>query len=134
MIYAVQYLFRQTVSPGTPYVFTLEDQLDVQAIMDPTFRFYNPTTGASPTAAVKITSTVALSGTFSDTYTVLDTTVIPDALVTHEFQQPIVQGSLTTHVITYTNNDSVDKALYGILTGWTDVKTVLSNYIGTKQP
>jgi hypothetical protein len=131
MIYAVQILIRQSVANGTPYVFTLEDQIDVQAVMGASFRFYNPTAGANPSADFKLQVTVAQSGLFSDTYTLLDSNVPKGTTVAHVFDQPIVKGSLTTHTLTYTNNDTGgDRTLYGILSGWSDVKTVLSNYIG----
>lgn len=133
MLYAVQLLLRQSVPNGTPYVFTLEDQVDIQAVMGASFRFYNPTAGADPSADFKIQVTVAKSGLFSDTYTLIDQNVPKGTTVVHEFDQPIVKDSLTTHTITYTNNDvGGDRTLYGILSGWTDVKTVLSNYIGTQ--
>jgi len=134
MIYAVQILVRQSVANGTPHVFTLEDQIDVQAVFGASFRFFNPATvGADPSADLKIQATVAQSGLFSDTYTVLDQNVPLDSTVVHQFDGPIVKNSLTTHTITFTNNDvGGDKTLYGIFAGWTDVKTVLSNYIGTQ--
>lgn len=133
MIYAVQILFKQSVPNGTPYVFALEDQIDVRTIMGASFRFFNPTAGADPSADFKLQVTVAQSGLFSDTYTLLDQTVPKGTTVVHEFAQPVVKGSLTKHTITFTNNDTGgDRTLYGILAGWTDVKTVLSNYIGTQ--
>ena len=133
MIYAVQLLFKQVVPNGTPLIFSLEDQIDVQTIMGATFRFYNPTAGADPSADFKIQVTVAQGSIFSDTYLLLNANVPKGTTVVHEFGQPILKGSLTTHTITYTNNDTGgDRTLYGILSGWTDVKTVLSNYIGTQ--
>jgi hypothetical protein len=133
MIYAVQLLLRQSVANGTPYVFTLEEMIDVRAVMGASFRFYNSTAGADPSADFKIQVTVAQSGVFSDTYTVLDENVPLGTTVVHTFDQPIVKGSLTQHTLTYTNNDTGgDRTLYGVLSGWTDVKTVLSNYVGTQ--
>jgi hypothetical protein len=133
MIYAVQILLRQSVPNGTPYTFVLEDQVDIQAVMGASFRFFNPTAGADPSADFKIQVTVAQSGQFSDTYTLLDSNVPKGTTVAHVFDQPLVKGSLTQHTLTYTNNDTGgDRTLYGILSGWSDVKTVLSNYIGTQ--
>jgi hypothetical protein len=133
MIYAAQLLFRVSVPHGTPYVFSLEDQIDMQAVMGASFRFFNPASGADPSANFKVQVTVAQSGIFSDTYTLVDTAVPKGALVLQEFAQPIVKDSLVTHTITFTNNDTGgDRTLYGIFSGWTDVKTVLSNYIGTR--
>lgn len=132
MIYAVQILFKQSVSNGTPYVFALEDQLDVQAIMGASFRFFNPASGADPSANFKLQVTVAQGSLFSDTYTLMDEVVPKGTTVVHTFDQPVVKGSLTQHTITFTNNDTGDRTLYGIMSGWTDVKTVLSNYIGTQ--
>ncbi len=133
MIYAVQILIRQSVPNGTPFVFVLEDQVDVQAVMGASFRFYNPTAGADPSADFKLQVTVAQSGLFSDTYTLLDENVPKGSTVVHQFDQPLVKNSLTRHTLTYTNNDTGgDRTLYGILSGWTDVKTVLSNYIGAQ--
>lgn len=131
MIYAVQILVRQSVANGTPFIFTLEDQIDVQAVMGASFRFYNPMAGADPSADFKVQVTVARSDMFSDTYTLLDQNVPKGTTVVHTFDQPLVKSSLTQHTLTFTNNDTGgDRTLYGILSGWADVKTVLSNYIG----
>jgi len=125
----VQILIRQSVANGTPFSFVLEDQIPVQAVMGASFRFYNA--DADPSSDFKLQVTVAQSGLFSDTYTLVDENVPKGATVVHIFDQPIVKDSLTFHTLTYTNNDlGGDRELYGIFSGWSDIKTRLSNYIG----
>ena len=129
MIYAVQELVRATISAGSTHAFVLEDQIDVQAVMDAAIRFYNPTSVA---LSFKVEATVAQSGVFSDTFTLVDESVAAGALTSLSLVGPVAKDSLVTHTVTFTNADAADQTAYAVITGWSDIKTVLSDYIGTK--
>jgi hypothetical protein len=128
MIYPVNILLRQAVVAGQTYSFILEDQLDVQAIMDPTFRFFN---GEGTDVRFQVIYNIAQSGVFSDTYTVLDESVPLGGTLLYTFGQPVTKNALTVHTLKFVNDDSVSRTLYGLFTGWCDIKTVVSGYIGT---
>lgn len=127
MIYGVQKLIRYEVDAGGTYEFTVEDQLDVNYVMGAFLRFYNNTT---TTCSLRIQYTVAQSGVFSDTYTAVNSAVALGATYTHEFQLPLVKSSKVTHAVRFTNGDGVDRYVYAIIGGWTDINQVLSTYIG----
>jgi hypothetical protein len=128
MIYPVQLLVRQAVAASQTYSFILEDQLDLQAVMDPTFRFFN-LEGTS--IKFQVVYNIAQSAVFSDSYTLLDESVPLAGTVLYSFGQPIVKNSLTAHTLRFVNNDGVERTLYGLFTGWCDIKTVISGYVGT---
>jgi len=128
MIYPVNYLLRSEVSSGTPYVFIVEEQLDVKWVMNPVLRFFNPL-GAN--AELKIQYNISRSGSFSDDYTVVDEVVAAGAQRVYEFQQPLIRDGMVVHTVTFTNNEATDRWLYALISGWVDIKTVLTAYIGT---
>jgi hypothetical protein len=129
MIYPVNYLIRQEVVQGTPYVFIVEEQMDVKWVMDPVLRFFNP---LGVDVELKIQYDISQSGSFSDNYTVVDEGVATGAQRIYEFQQPLIRDGLVVHTVTYTNNDvGSDRWLYSLISGWTDIKTVLTSYVGT---
>lgn len=129
MIYPCNYLIRQQVSQGTPYTFIVEEQLDVKWVMNPTLRFFNP---LGVDVELKIDYNISQSGAFSDNYTVVDESVATGALRIYDFQQPLIRDGMVVHTVTYTNNDvGQPRWLYSLISGWTDIKTVLTSYIGT---
>lgn len=127
MIYAIQKLVRYEVDAGGTYEFTVEDQLDVNYVMGAFLRFYNNT---ADSCALRIQYTVAQSGVFTDTYTPVNSAVAKTATYTYEFQLPLVKSSKVAHAVRFTNSDAVDRYLYAIIGGWTDINQVLSTYIG----
>jgi hypothetical protein len=128
MIYPVQILVYQAVPAGQTHSFILEDQLDIQAVMDPTFRFFNK---EGTDARFQVVYNIAQSGVFSDSYTMVDDAVPLGGTLLYTFGQPITKNSLTVHTLKFVNNDGVSRTLYGLFTGWCDIKTVVSGYIGT---
>jgi len=129
MIYPVNYLIRQEVEQVLPYTFIVEEQLDVKWVMDPVLRFFNK---YGIDAELKIQYNISQSGAFSDNYVVVDESVATGAQRIYEFQQPLIRDGLVTHTVTFTNNEvGTPRYLYALISGWTDIKTVLTSYIGT---
>lgn len=128
MLYPVQILVRLTVNNASYVDFVVEDQLPVRQLFDAKFRFFNT---SATTCSLRIQYTVAQSSVFSDTFTPVNEAVALGGVLNYDFSLPLIQDSLVTHVVRYINGDTAPRVLYGIISGWTDVKQVLSTYIGT---
>lgn len=123
MIYPCQILVREDVLAGSYYEFTAESVLPVRFINDAYLIFHNRETAD---CELRVIYTASQSNVFSDSYTVLDETIPPGTIYQFPFRVSLIQdNSHTIHSIRFTNNDPVDRTLYGLITGWTDTKVVM---------
>jgi hypothetical protein len=129
VIYSVQRLIRIEVPATSYYEFVLEQQVSVPHVIDAQLLFCNTTTDD---AELRIKTTISVSGTFSDTFTLVDDVAVPkNSTYAHVFGVPLVRDGIRLHTVRYINNDSANRYLYAILSGWADIKTTLSGNVVT---
>lgn len=124
MLYPVQKLIRVEVPLSSYYEFILENQVNVPHVIDPHFLFVNTTATA---AKLRIIMTIAVSGSFSDAFTVVNDVLVPiGSTLPYVPGVPIIRDGIRQHTVRFINNDGVNRYLYAVLSGWADIKTVLS--------
>lgn len=118
MIYPVQILVRQDILAGDNYEFTAESVLPVRFVNDPWLIFHNK---EGNDIELRIIYTAMQSSVFSDSFTLVDEVIPAGTIYQHNFKVPLVQENAhTVHSIRFKNGDTVQRTLYGIISGWTD--------------